>query len=114
MYHPSKTAMGGAARIAVSQRGWLPPRVRRTLLCDSLPAALPPTLAKNARVGHPQWGKVQAKNRGRATRHYIQKMGYGAFWDELSKERIESFLFNVDFYRENLNNILDRTIPRCS
>ena len=34
--------------------------------------------------------------------YYIQKMGYGAYWDDLNKERIESFLFNVDEYRENL------------
>lgn len=33
---------------------------------------------------------------------YIQKMGYGAYWDDLNKERIESFLFNLDEYRENL------------
>ena len=34
--------------------------------------------------------------------YYIQKMGYGACWEELNKERIESFLFNLDEYRENL------------
>ncbi len=34
--------------------------------------------------------------------YYIQKMGYGACWEELDKERIESFLFNLDEYRENL------------
>jgi uncharacterized protein (TIGR00661 family) len=34
--------------------------------------------------------------------YYIGKMGYGAWWDELNKERIESFLFNLDLYRENL------------
>ncbi|HTS10848.1 MAG TPA: glycosyltransferase family protein [Candidatus Limnocylindrales bacterium] len=33
---------------------------------------------------------------------YIEKMGYGAYWDDLNKERVESFLFNLDFYRENL------------
>jgi hypothetical protein len=26
----------------------------------------------------------------------------GAWWDELNKERIESFLFNLDLYRDNL------------
>ncbi len=35
--------------------------------------------------------------------YYIQKMGYGICWDDLNKERIESFLFNLDEYRENLN-----------
>ncbi|HYL14317.1 MAG TPA: glycosyltransferase family protein [Terriglobales bacterium] len=34
--------------------------------------------------------------------YYLDKLGYGAYWDELSKERIESFLFNLDLYRENL------------
>ena len=34
--------------------------------------------------------------------YYVQKMGYGACWQELNKERVESFLFNVDEYRENL------------
>lgn len=27
--------------------------------------------------------------------YYLDKNGYGAFWDELSKEKIESFLFNL-------------------
>lgn len=34
--------------------------------------------------------------------YYIQKMGYGAYWEDLNKERIEAFLFNLDEYRENL------------
>jgi len=34
--------------------------------------------------------------------YYIQKMGYGAYWGDLNKERIEAFLFNVEEYRENL------------
>lgn len=34
--------------------------------------------------------------------YYIDKMNYGRYWDELSKEKIESFLFNLDFYREAL------------
>jgi uncharacterized protein (TIGR00661 family) len=33
---------------------------------------------------------------------YIGKMGYGAYWDDLSKERVESFLFNLEGYREKL------------
>ena len=36
--------------------------------------------------------------------YYIQKMGYGAYWEDLNKERIESFLFNLDEYRENLRS----------
>jgi hypothetical protein len=35
--------------------------------------------------------------------YYIGKMGYGAYWDELTKEKVESFLFNLDLYRENLS-----------
>jgi len=34
--------------------------------------------------------------------YYIDKMGYGAYWDDLTKERVESFLFNLDGYRKNL------------
>jgi uncharacterized protein (TIGR00661 family) len=33
----------------------------------------------------------------------IRKMGYGAYWDDLTKEKVESFLFNLDSYRENLS-----------
>ncbi|HJS97644.1 MAG TPA: MJ1255/VC2487 family glycosyltransferase [Terriglobales bacterium] len=36
--------------------------------------------------------------------YYIHKMGYGAYWDDLNKERIESFLFNLNEYRENLRS----------
>ncbi|HWR15024.1 MAG TPA: MJ1255/VC2487 family glycosyltransferase [Terriglobales bacterium] len=34
--------------------------------------------------------------------YYLDKLGYGAYWKELSKEKIESFLFNLDWYREKL------------
>jgi uncharacterized protein (TIGR00661 family) len=36
--------------------------------------------------------------------YYIDKMGYGAYWEELDKEKIESFLFNLDVYHANLAN----------
>lgn len=36
--------------------------------------------------------------------YYLDRLGYGAYWDKLSKERIESFLFNLDLYRENLKH----------
>jgi uncharacterized protein (TIGR00661 family) len=39
--------------------------------------------------------------------YYLEKNGYGAFWDELNKERVESFLFNLPQYSENL-----RAYPR--
>jgi hypothetical protein len=29
-------------------------------------------------------------------------MGYGAYWADLNKERVESFLFNLPVYAENL------------
>ncbi|NIA18269.1 MAG: hypothetical protein GWO79_00070 [Actinobacteria bacterium] len=32
----------------------------------------------------------------------IEKLGYGKYWDELNKEKIESFLYNLDFYKNNL------------
>ena len=34
--------------------------------------------------------------------YYIDKMGYGAYWEKLDKEKIDSFLFNLDVYRESL------------
>ncbi len=36
--------------------------------------------------------------------YYVGQMGYGAYWEDLNKERIESFLFNLDLYRERLQN----------
>lgn len=33
---------------------------------------------------------------------YVDKMGYGACWEELNKERVESFLFNLPLYKEKL------------
>ena len=35
--------------------------------------------------------------------YYIDKMGYGSYGDDLSKVKIEAFLFNLDLYRENLD-----------
>ena len=34
--------------------------------------------------------------------YYLDKAGYGAFWDELTKECVESFLFNLPHFAENL------------
>jgi uncharacterized protein (TIGR00661 family) len=34
--------------------------------------------------------------------YYVGKMNYGAYWDELNRERIESFLYNLDAYRTAL------------
>ena len=34
--------------------------------------------------------------------YWLEKAGYGAYWDELNKERVESFLLNVPVYKENL------------
>ena len=34
--------------------------------------------------------------------YWLDKMGYGTYWDELNKERIESFLYNLPGYRERL------------
>lgn len=33
---------------------------------------------------------------------WLEKMGYGACWQELNKERVESFLYNLPDYRERL------------
>jgi uncharacterized protein (TIGR00661 family) len=35
--------------------------------------------------------------------YWLEKVGYGAYWEELEKEKIESFLFNLDIYRDNLS-----------
>ena len=40
--------------------------------------------------------------------YYVAKTGYGAYWDDLNKERIDSFLFNLDLYRSTL-----KTYPRA-
>jgi uncharacterized protein (TIGR00661 family) len=34
--------------------------------------------------------------------YWLEKSGYGAYWEELNKERVESFLFNLPHYRESL------------
>ncbi len=34
--------------------------------------------------------------------YYLDKVGYGEYWEDLEKEKIDSFLFNLDHYRENL------------
>lgn len=34
--------------------------------------------------------------------YYIGEMGYGAYWEKLDKEKVDSFLFNLDAYRERL------------
>jgi uncharacterized protein (TIGR00661 family) len=34
--------------------------------------------------------------------YYVDKLGYGAWREDLGKEQIESFLFNLPFYSENL------------
>jgi uncharacterized protein (TIGR00661 family) len=39
--------------------------------------------------------------------YWLDKTGYGTYWEELNKERIESFLYNLPGYRERLN-----TYPR--
>jgi uncharacterized protein (TIGR00661 family) len=35
--------------------------------------------------------------------YWLEKSGYGAYWEELNKERVESFLFNLPHYREALS-----------
>jgi uncharacterized protein (TIGR00661 family) len=34
--------------------------------------------------------------------YWLQKSGFGAYWDDLNKERVESFLYNLPPYRESL------------
>jgi uncharacterized protein (TIGR00661 family) len=34
--------------------------------------------------------------------YWLEKSGFGAYWEELNKERVESFLYNLPHYREAL------------
>jgi uncharacterized protein (TIGR00661 family) len=34
--------------------------------------------------------------------YWLHKSGYGAYWEDLNKERVESFLYNLPHYREAL------------
>lgn len=34
--------------------------------------------------------------------YWLEKSGYGGYWEELNKERVESFLYNLPHYREAL------------
>jgi len=34
--------------------------------------------------------------------YWLEKAGYGAFWEDLNRERVESFLYNLPHYREKL------------
>lgn len=34
--------------------------------------------------------------------YWLEKSGYGGYWETLNKERVESFLYNVPHYRERL------------
>jgi uncharacterized protein (TIGR00661 family) len=36
--------------------------------------------------------------------YYVDKLGYGAWWEDVGKEQIESFLFNLPFYSGNLSS----------
>ena len=36
--------------------------------------------------------------------YWLDKMGYGAYWEKLDKERIESFLYNLPLYAEKLES----------
>ena len=40
--------------------------------------------------------------------YHVDRLGYGAWWKDLGKEQIESFLFNLPFYSGNLH-----TYPRA-
>jgi len=34
--------------------------------------------------------------------YWLEKSGYGGYWEELNRERVESFLYNLPHYRESL------------
>jgi uncharacterized protein (TIGR00661 family) len=35
--------------------------------------------------------------------YWLEKSGYGAYWEDLNKERVEAFLYNLPHYREALS-----------
>lgn len=35
--------------------------------------------------------------------YWLEKSGYGAYWEDLNKERVEAFLYNIPHYREALS-----------
>jgi len=35
--------------------------------------------------------------------YWLEKAGYGSYWEDLNKERVEAFLYNVPHYREALS-----------
>ena len=35
--------------------------------------------------------------------YWLEKSGYGAYWEELNKERVESFLYNLPHYQQALS-----------
>lgn len=44
--------------------------------------------------------------------YWLERTGYGAFWEELNKERVESFLFNLPHFRERLEQYPRQTNQR--
>lgn len=36
--------------------------------------------------------------------YWLEKSGYGAYWEDLNKERVDSFLYNLPHYREALTH----------
>ena len=36
--------------------------------------------------------------------YWLEKVGYGAYWEELNRERVESFLYNLPHYRDHLRD----------
>lgn len=34
--------------------------------------------------------------------YYVEKLGFGRYYDDLNREKIEAFLFNVEMYKKNL------------
>lgn len=45
---------------------------------------------------------VQAQFEQTLNAYYVEKLGFGRYYDELDREKIESFLFNLGVYKKNL------------
>jgi uncharacterized protein (TIGR00661 family) len=60
-------------------------------------------------LGKPYFA-IPAKNQFEQTLngYYLDKLGYGKYWDneDVDKEKIEAFLYNIEHYKENLKQYI--------
>jgi len=60
---------------------------------------------KGAKLGPVRIEVLRLRQTYKNIKHYLDDgLGYGAWWEDLGKEQIESFLFNLPFYSGNLSS----------